>query len=355
MNRIPLRPDPAAVSRNAMRNLTRAVWCLGASTVDRSRTAFDIAGKTFEDDRDVERIIRGAVNPGDTTSGLMGYAQVFLKALAPVAAAPALISHVAGLPLQWPEGVGHLSVPAVSMTGLAKFVSEGGAIPVPQGLTSSVELKPFKLALIVAMTREVFQYTAAEAMIEKAISESVGSSLDSLMFTNAAGVTGVQPPGLMNGIAPLTATTLNTNSQINAMYADMSALGGAVSPVAGNDAEGIVYVMAGPQAVFARLRCTDSQYPIFASSALPAGTVIAVAARAFAFVSKDPRFDVRSEPTINLETAPAAIGTPGTPNVVAAPTVSLWQADAIGVRFLWPLNWALRDPRGVSWIQTVNW
>jgi hypothetical protein len=139
------------------------------------------------------------------------------------------------------------------------------------------------------------------------------------------------------------------------MYADMAALGGAVSPVAGNDAEGIVYIMAGKQAVFARLRCTDSPYPIFASAALPAGTVIAVAARAFAFVSKDPRFEVRSEPSINLETAPLPIGTPGSPPTVAAPTMSLWQADAIGVRFLWPLNWALRDPKGVAWIQAVNW
>jgi hypothetical protein len=353
---VPIRPDREARSRSAMRNLTRAVWAMGASVIDKSLYASEHARKALGDDyRDIEKIIRAAVAPTDSTTALMGYAQVFLKALAPVAASPALIDHVAGLPLHWPEGVGHLSVPAVSMSGLAKFVAEGGPIPVPTGLTSSIALQPFKLALIVALTREVFQYTAAEPMIEKAISESVGSSLDGLMFTNAAGVPGVQPPGLMYNVVPLAATPISTNTNIGAMYSDMSALGGAVSPVAGNDAEGICFIMAGPQAVFARLRCTDSPYPIFASAALPAGMVIAVAARAKRESARDPRFEVRTEPSINLETAPLAIGTPGTPPTVAAPTMSLWQADAIGVRFLWPLNWGLRDARGIAWIQTANW
>jgi hypothetical protein len=41
--RIPLVPDRDAVNRSAMRNLTRAVWAMGAATIDRSSTAFDFA------------------------------------------------------------------------------------------------------------------------------------------------------------------------------------------------------------------------------------------------------------------------------------------------------------------------
>ena len=42
-------------------------------------------------------------------------------------------------------------------------------------------------------------------------------------------------------------------------------------------------------------------------------------------------------------------------NVVAAPTNSLFQTDSVGIRFIWPLNYAMRDARGIAWIQNTNW
>jgi hypothetical protein len=56
-----------------------------------------------------------------------------------------------------------------------------------------------------------------------------------------------------------------------------------------------------------------------------------------------------------METVPAPIGTPGTPTVVAAPTRSLWQTDAIGLKVRWPVSWALRDPRGFAWLTPTAW
>jgi hypothetical protein len=358
MNR-PLVPSDiprmrAAAQRDRMRSLVRAVWSMGAATVDRSMYASDHARKAFGNDQDVERIIRSAVSPSDSTSGLLGYSQVLLKALVPISASAALVDHVGGL--SWPEGVGNLLVPAVNMTGLAAFVGESSPIPVPQGLTSKATLTPYKLALITLLSGELFRYTAAESLIEKALTESIGYSLDGLMMSANAAVTGVSPPGLLHGVTPLTPATLSNSTAIQAMYLDLAALGAAVSMVAGNDPEGVVYVMAAPQAVFARLRLVDVDYPIFASAALAPGTVIAVASRALAFVSRDPRFETAKQSVVHMESAnPLPIGTPGAPPTVAAPATSLWQTDSIGIRFIWPLNYAMRDPRGVSWMQTVNW
>jgi hypothetical protein len=323
------------------------------STLDRSSTAFQFA-KAFEGDRDVERIIRAAVNPADTTSGLLGYAQVLLKALAPISASAALVDHVGAL--SWPAGVGNLLVPAINMTGLAQFVGEGAPIPVPQGLSSKVTLSPYKLALITALSGELFRYTASEQLIERALTESIGYSLDGLMLSTNAAVTGVSPPGLLHNVTPLPPAPLGGNSDfVQAMYEDLAQLAGAVSVVSGNDEQGVCLIGAAKQAAFMRLRLADVDYPIFASAALSPGTVIAVASRALAFVSKDPRFETTKQSVVHMETDPLPIGSPGSPPVVAAPTTSLFQTDSIGIRVIWPLNFTMRDARGIAFIQNTAW
>jgi hypothetical protein len=342
----------AAAQRDSMRSLTRAVWALGASTVDKSLYASQHAAKAWGNDQDVERIIRAAVNPEDSTSGLLGYAQVLLKALAPISAIAALADHVGAL--SWPQGVGNLLVPAINMSGLAQFVGEGQPIQVPQGLSSKATLTPFKLALITLLSGELFRYSAAESLIEKALTESIGYSLDGLMLSTNAAVAGVSPPGLLHGVTALIPVTTAGNF-VDAIYEDLGNLGGAVSVVSGNDEEGICFIMAAPQAVFARLRLADVSYPIFASAALAPGTVIAVASRALAFVARDPRFETTKQSVVHMETAPLPIGTPGTPPTVAAPTTSLFQTDSVGIRFIWPLNYVMRDARGIAFMSTVNW
>jgi hypothetical protein len=62
----------------------------------------------------------------------------------------------------------------------------------------------------------------------------------------------------------------------------------------------------------------------------------------------------RVQATLNLETAPTAIGTPGTPSVVAGPTVNLLAQDMIGIRFIWPVNYSMRDTRGIAFMTGVN-
>jgi hypothetical protein len=343
----------AAAQRDRMRSLSRAVWAMGAATVDRSMYASDHARKAWGNDPDIERIIKAAVAPSDTTSGLLGYAQVLLKALAPISASAALVDHVGGL--SWPEGVGNLLVPAVNMTGLAAFIAEGSPIAVPQGLSSKVTLAPYKLALITLLSGELFRYSASEQLIERALTESIGYSLDGLMLSSSAAVAGVSPPGLLHGVTPLTPAVLSTNSVVSAMFEDLSVLCGSVSLVASNDEEGICLIAAAKQAAFMRLRLADIPYPIFASSALAPGTVISVASRALAFVSRDPRFETSKQAVVHMESAtPQPIGTPGTPNVVAAPATSLWQTDSISIRFVWPLNYTMRDTRGIAYM-SVNW
>jgi len=90
---------------------------------------------------------------------------------------------------------------------------------------------------------------------------------------------------------------------------------------------------------------------------VPVGTVIAVDAADFVSVGGEaPRFEISDQATLHMEdTLPLAIGTPGTPAVVAAPVRSLYQTDSLALRLIMPLNWTLRRSGVVAWMAGVTW
>jgi hypothetical protein len=284
----------------------------------------------------------------------MGFAQVLLRALKKPSAAADLVARAG--PLNWPPGAGTLYVPGVALSGVAAFVGESAPVPVGQGISSKLSLVPHKLMEITSITGEMLRYTASEEMIEDSLTRQIGSRLDALMFSNSAG-TSIAPAGLLNGIAPLSATPITGGPFDQAMFEDLAELAGAVSVVSGNGPENIVFIAASKQASFMQLRLGNNPYyPVLKSDALSAGTVIAAAVSTVVFCARDPRFEQSSEVVLHMEdTTPAQIGTVGTPNVVAAPTRSMWQTDSAAIRFTWPLNYALRDTRGISWVQAANW
>ena len=102
---------------------------------------------------------------------------------------------------------------------------------------------------------------------------------------------------------------------------------------------------------------TEFDFEVLASSALAAGTVVAIASNALcSAIDPLPRFNISTETTLHEEdTTPLPLSTVGTPNTVAAPMRSLFQTDAIGVRMQLEVSWALRNAGGLSWLQGVNW
>jgi len=83
--------------------------------------------------------------------------------------------------------------------------------------------------------------------------------------------------------------------------------------------------------------------PVIAAPSLAADQIVAVDASAFASALGVPDISVNEDPTIHMEsTAPLPIATPGSPNVMAAPTQSLWQTACVGMRTLVDADWQLR-------------
>ena len=84
--------------------------------------------------------------------------------------------------------------------------------------------------------------------------------------------------------------------------------------------------------------------------------MISVAANSIASATDPmPRFDLSDQGTEHLDSAPQPIGTPGSPNVVAAVTVSLFQTDMLSLKMVFEMSWCLRHASGLAWMRAVIW
>jgi hypothetical protein len=145
--------------------------------------------------------------------------------------------------------------------------------------------------------------------------------------TGLIGLSAGRPAGLRHNIAalpPSTATDPHT-----AMIQDMITLGGAVSPIGGR----IVFVASPPRAVAIDF-WSYGPLPVLPSQALAPNDLIAIACNGLASaVAAVPEVEASKIAALHMEdSAPLAIGTPGSPSTVAGPTKSIWQTDTVGIK-----------------------
>jgi hypothetical protein len=82
--------------------------------------------------------------------------------------------------------------------------------------------------------------------------------------------------------------------------------------------------------------------------------VVAIASNAVvSAVEGAPRIDATTEAAFVPDTVPTEIVTAA--GTVAQSVGSVYQTNKVGLRLLWPISWALRDARGVAYLQNVNW
>jgi len=272
---------------------------------------------------------------------------------------------------------GIISIPTRNATPTiaGSFVGEASAIPVRQGAFSAITMTPKKMAVITVFSREISEHSdpAIEGLLRTAISEDTAVAIDSvLMDANAA--TGVRPAGLRNGVSTLTPTAI-TGGAFAAVIGDVKLLYGALQTATLGNVRDPVWLMppalalalsltVAPNGTFAFPTMTTeggslAGIPAIVSPNVTADTLFLIDAADFVTATGPMRIDLSDSATLHMEdTSPTAIGTTGTPNVVAAPVRSLWQTDTLGLRMLLPLNWAFRraaPPAMVAYITGVTW
>jgi hypothetical protein len=124
------------------------------------------------------------------------------------------------------------------------FVAEGAALPIKQDVFANTTVGPTrKMALGVALTAELefSNPETATAVIQTAMREQAGKSLDAAVFSTAA-ADSTRPAGILNGVTPITASTATPLDQ--AMFRDIEALVGAIADAGGG---GNVWLFASPR------------------------------------------------------------------------------------------------------------
>ena len=281
-----------------------------------------------------------------------GAVSAWLGSLAPTSEAARLLAAAARVKLDGaavavlPRGVGALSSPV--------FVGEGQPIPAMQGSFTGATLGPQrKLAAITGLTGELAEYTGdvATEIIEIAMRDAASAALDSAVFS-AAPATSIAPAGLLNGVTPIAS---GGGVGFNAMVADLKALAGAIADSGGG--RGVLYFTNPRQAMPIRLQSDAVAGDVVSSSRIPACTVIAIETGAIVSAFDGlPQIDVADATAIHWEdTTPAQIGTAGTPNVVAAPTMSMFQTHSLALRLILRCAWASRMSGAVQFLTGATW
>jgi hypothetical protein len=340
------------------RHLIRAITAMGAAPGHQRALAVQIAKARWPKDLDtVETIERSASTITSTgTSGLAPPNAVadLVSLLGPISASSAIFNRC---PIQLSfAGVSAIVVPTVvaAPTGFG-FIAQGAPVPIRQLSFSAPTLTSKKAGAGWTMTREMMEASNGEVFVRAAAAESLSDGLDSILL-DANPADALRPAGLRSYAASLTPTALAANvTQQDAFEKDVGALALNVSAVA-SSLQNIIFIASPDVAIRLGLRTNYRfGYDLFASSGLPANTLMALAVNAFA-VAADPApiYSVSKTTSIHMEdSAPAQLAT--SPGVYASPTRSTWQTDTCVAKIILDIDWAMRSSAGVSWCTGLLW
>jgi hypothetical protein len=229
------------------------------------------------------------------------------------------------------------------------FVAEGAAVPVRQLHVVGATLRPRKLEVIVALTREIMEASNIEDVVRALITEAAGLALDAAVFSTVA-------PGIFAGLTPIAPTaTGGADSAYDASGVDLGNLVGDIATRAGGQFP--MFIASPGQATTLRYWAggqfgatpTGDVLPIAASAGLPAGTVACLEPRSFAAAIGLPQFTASKVAAVHMEDT-----TPAVDLLKGTPVKSMWQIDATALKMtLWG-DWAMRAPHA-SIIEGVNW
>jgi hypothetical protein len=233
-----------------VRNFFRAALTVSVCKLDPYVDAKQFMQRNWsETSRDIEVMTRAAVNPASLTGSgwadtLTRVSYALLGILAPLSAGASLLQRAIQLDI---NGAASITLPTFA-PGIVSFVGEGSPIPVQKFAATGPSVTPRKLAAIVELSHELLTSGDAETLIRAVLTESLGKSLDGILFDANAG-DAVRPPGLRYNVAGLTPT--GTGEKVQVMIDDVIALVSAVGAQVGGP---VVLIAAVPQAAALNLR-----------------------------------------------------------------------------------------------------
>lgn len=340
-----------------------------------------LAKDAYRDNPEIEMLVRAATAPA-TTTGSTWATNLMQQSWGEMVELLRDVSVYGRVPGMRVDFANTLNLPVQNGRGAlaAGFVAENGAIPVKEGSIGTTSLQPKKLGVISAYSKELGRRSmpSIQQVIQSQILADTSEGLDAL-FLDATARSATRPAGLQD---PTETGAGNINAVTNAaavahgctvaeILLDIDALLARAEAI---KASGGVWLMNPAQVRGLRNKqdATTGQFvfrasidagsfegiPIVSSTNVTAGITVYVANDSMGFGSElMPYFEQSDQATLHFEGAsPIQIGTTGTPNTVAAPTISLFQQDLVAIKSIWTLDWRILRKAGIQVLTgTTGW
>jgi HK97 family phage major capsid protein len=379
-----MRSEPAApavikqqLNSKAADNLFGKIALVEYESRVKGMSKDQVIANRFKGDDAVVEVIKAAQNPAN--SGVTAYAGeltqiaygTMLDELRKVSVLPRCVP--AAKQHQF-NGAASIKIPyrndALVSAGGA-FRAEGAAIRVGGMTFTSLSLTPKNLGVILTATQEMLSRSSIDlsSYFQQQIIADTSDVLDGIFLGASAG-SAIVPPGIRNGVAGAdtraaagtgTASDILVDVKKMAIALSDAKMGGAacrwiMSPsnwyavLMSRTATG---TMTFPEAANGQL----AGWPVIVSQHMANTEVLLIDFEHVTFAMGAPAFLASEVATIHEEdTSPTAIGTAGSPNVVAAPVRSLFQTNAWALRMMLDADWArLRSTGSVQELSAVAW
>ena len=339
--------------------------CMVAGHVQRRHPA-EVARASYQDEPELEQIIKAAVAPADTATPTWAGNLVqesyleFLELLRDVSVYPQLPGTRTTF-----DRSGRIVVPQQQGRGTlaAGFIAEMAPIPVAAGVIGSTDLTPKKMAIISSYSKELGRQSTPniQAVISDQILGDTAEGLDT-HYLGAAARTAVQPAGLQD-VTETGAGNINaaTGATVAAINADSKAMiGRFLQSRSGANAVwimnplrelGLRTVQDAASGAFPFAASiaggTFQGYPVLTSQNVPEDVVYLQSNGAMTYADAFmPALEVNDSAALVLSDDPAT-DFPATVNLT-----SLYQVDGVGVKMTVGMDW--RITRGSGSIQVLT-
>ena len=268
-----------------------------------------------------------------------------------------------GLPLNF-DSSGTAYIPGVSAGGAnGSFFSEGSPMRVGRITTTSGNMTPRKMGVIIPFSREAAKRSTPnlEALVRRRILADSAAILDSHLLDATAEDT-VRPGGLLASVAAIASgygggdhvAVKEDFKALLAPFITAKAAGGIT--IIMNPAQGLsIAMMDGPTNNAGWFSGVENRVTIIESEHATAGRLIAVRTEDLATALGAPEFEVSTQATIHMEdTTPAEIVSATGPTT-ANPVRSFFQTDSMGVRMVLDTNWKMVRAGMVQWINGTSY
>ncbi|MCD6293416.1 MAG: phage major capsid protein [Deltaproteobacteria bacterium] len=275
------------------------------------------------------------------------------------------------------------------------WVGEQGVIPLGKLSLASKTMSPTKLAVIMAMSREIISQSVPqiEGIVRQAIIDDTAITLDNNFLDASAAVAGVRPAGILAGLGAIApaggGTVANIIADIKSVIAPMLSANMGAKPVLLMNSNTLLTLASLPSSVGTfvfRDEITGSGtllgIPVVTSTTIPATMLIGLDAAALGYGMGAPEFATSESATLTMANADGTAPTQATDGAGGLGTAgevkpdggisvvggadsgaatagyqaqSMFQTYQLALRMVLPANWMAVRVGGIGHIAALPW